>query len=65
MEMHRAIDPEGKYDFGELRRFEEFGLRLLDLLPDAQVERARDVIQIAHGEDEGIKIGRASCRERV
>jgi hypothetical protein len=51
-----AIDPEGKYDFGELRRFEEFALRLLDLLPGAEVERTRDVIQIAHGDNEGIII---------
>jgi hypothetical protein len=55
MDKRRAIiDPRNEYGFKELRRFEEFALRILDLLPDSQVERTRDVIQVAHGKDEGI-----------
>lgn len=55
-ERRTAIDPDGKYDFGDLRHFEKFALRVFDLLPGAEVERTRDVIQIGHGGDEGIII---------
>lgn len=52
----RSIDPYGKYDLGDLRRFETFALRVLDLLSGARVERARDVIQIQHGDDRGVVV---------
>lgn len=48
------IDPEAKYVLGELRSFEQFALRVLDLLPGARVDRARDVIQITQEDERGI-----------
>lgn len=48
------IDPEGRYQLGELRQFERFVLRVLDVLHDARVERARDVVQITENDERGI-----------
>lgn len=43
------VDPEGSYRADGLRAVEEHALRVIELLPGAEVERTRDVVQIEHG----------------
>ena len=50
------IDPENRYPADGLRQVEELAKRVLDCLPDAQVERTRDAIQIDHGGEMGIVV---------
>jgi formylmethanofuran dehydrogenase subunit E len=50
------LDPDGKYQAEDLRRCDRLALAVLDLLPEAVVERTRDVYQINHDGDEGIVV---------
>lgn len=55
MNSQRAlIDPEGRHPADGLRVVEEHALRVLALLPDAEVQRTHHGIQIEHGGDDGI-----------
>lgn len=50
------IDPEDRYPAEGMRRVEDLAMRVLESLPDAQVERTRDAIQIEHGGDRGVVV---------
>lgn len=44
------IEPGQRYPVTELRRFEEYALQILEMLPGARAERTPDVIQINLGD---------------
>jgi hypothetical protein len=50
------IDPEHRYPADGLRRVEDLAMRVLDFMPDAQVERTRDAIQFEHGGERGVVV---------
>lgn len=50
------IDPDGKCSQGELRHFEHIAIQVLDLLPDADMERTRDCIQVTESDERGIVV---------
>jgi hypothetical protein len=52
----RRLDPESRYSSEDLRRVEVAALDVLELLPDATIERTRDVIVLSDGGDEGIVV---------
>lgn len=50
------IFPRGEYNLPPLRRFEEFALRVARLMPEAEVQRARDVILFIERDDPGLVV---------
>lgn len=50
------VDPQDCYPADGLRAAEEHAAKVIQLLPGAQVERTRDVIQIDAGGDTGIVV---------
>jgi hypothetical protein len=52
----RLVDPEGRYPADGLRTVEAHALRVIELLPGAQVERTRDVVQIERGGEAGVVV---------
>jgi hypothetical protein len=50
------IDPENRYPDDGLRQAEELAIRVLKFLPDGEVERTRDAIQIEHGGERGLVV---------
>lgn len=50
------IDPTNRYPAGGLLRVEALALMVLEYLPDAQLTRTRDAIQIEHGGEQGIVV---------
>lgn len=54
--IENLVDPEGRYLAEGLRVLERQALQLLELMPDAEVARTRDAIQINQGGEEGIVV---------
>jgi hypothetical protein len=50
------IDPGNQYPADGLRLVESLAIRVLDCLPNAEVSRTRDAIQIETGEEEGVVV---------
>ena len=50
----KDIDPDGRYPAPDLRESERWARVALELLPDAEVSRTREVIQLNWGGDTGI-----------
>jgi hypothetical protein len=50
------IDPENRYPADGFRQAEELAIRVLECLPDGEVERTQDAIQIEHGGERGLVV---------
>ncbi len=48
IDLEKSLFPRGRYKASGLRNVEQHAIRILELLPNAKVERTRDVIQIEH-----------------
>ena len=49
-----VIDSEGKYPACGLRRLDRLAVRIMELAPDARLERTRDAYQICSGDEDGV-----------
>ena len=55
-ELRQRIDPERRYLGDGFRTVEHLALLVLKYLPEAEVTRTRDVIQLDHGGERGIVV---------